>query len=75
MAVIEGNATTWNDCPIVRCPNCDLEFQYDDYYDVEAGREIECIHCKTELEIMSVDTTIQWRVGIKDTTPRRGNGL
>lgn len=57
--------TTLNDMPMVECPNCDEEFQWDDYYDVKAGSTRECENCGTELEVLSVDTSIQCRVGIR----------
>lgn len=51
--------------PIVECPNCEQEFQWDDYYDVSAGNSRECQHCGSELEVLSVDITVECRIGIK----------
>lgn len=72
MPTVKVTPVTWNDMPIVQCPNCDEEFQRDDYYEAKDGHEFECPKCETALEVISVDTTIVWRVGIKDTTQRTG---
>lgn len=57
--------TTHSYMPIVECPLCEQESQWDDYYDIKAGTTRECEHCGTELEVLSVDTTIECRIGIK----------
>jgi hypothetical protein len=57
---------TRNDMPMVLCPNCDQEFQWDDYYDIAPGKTRECMHCHRELVVIDVDTTIECRIGVKN---------
>ena len=57
--------TTHSYMPIVQCPNCEQESQWDDYYDIRTGAVRDCQHCGVELEVLSVDTTIECRIGIK----------
>lgn len=57
--------TTTSYMPIVECPSCEQESQWDDYYFVKPGTTRECQHCGVELEVLSVDTTIECRIGVK----------
>jgi len=49
--------------PIVTCPFCGNNFQYDDYYRLSSGDEIECPDCDKVMYLLSVDTIIQARIG------------
>jgi len=49
---------TYCSMPMVECPSCGKEWQWDDYYDVEVNEERECPHCGKGCKIVSVDTSI-----------------
>ena len=49
---------TYNDMPMLTCPYCDKEFQYDDYCDTERGDEIDCPHCEKVMVVDTLDFTI-----------------
>lgn len=41
--------------PMVQCPHCKKESQWDDYYDLKAGEERECEKCGKTIHVHSVD--------------------
>lgn len=46
------------DMPMVRCPHCRMEFQWDDHYDIDAGHTRDCPKCEKVIHVLRVDTTI-----------------
>ena len=54
---------SWCNLPMLDCPHCEKEFQYDDYYDVHIDTEIDCPHCEKSFYILEKDTVIQVRIG------------
>lgn len=52
--------------PVVRCPHCGAEQQWDDYYDLHAGSSQDCEKCEKEIHVLSVDVVIYARIS---TTP------
>lgn len=50
--------TTFVSFPMVECPRCGKEFQWDDYYDVEDDDERECPLCNGMIRVTNVDTSI-----------------
>lgn len=55
--------TTTTELPEVKCPNCGALFHEDDYYNIEAGMELECPACKWGIQVLDVNPTITIRVG------------
>ena len=53
----------WNNLPMVTCPHCDKEDQWDDYYDLRAGDVRDCPNCEKEIHILELDTIITICVG------------
>ena len=51
--------TTLNDIPSAECPHCGVAFQWDDYYEMEAGDTRECPQCEKVIYVTGVDTIIQ----------------
>lgn len=49
--------------PMVECPHCHEEQQWDDYYDIQHGDSRECHHCGKTIYVLSVDTQIVVRLG------------
>ena len=47
---------TWNNMPMVDCPHCRKEFQWDDYYDIKPGDTKECLYCEKVIHVIVVDT-------------------
>lgn len=43
--------THWHELPMVECPHCGKEFQWDDYYDVKTGSETECSKCEKTIYV------------------------
>ena len=56
---------TTRDMPIVECPGCFKEWQWDDYYDVHVGSERECPHCETTVIVTCVDTVVRASIEVK----------
>lgn len=52
-----------NCLPMVTCPACEKEQQWDDYYDIGVGHSRECRFCEAEIEVTSVDVCTY--VGLK----------
>lgn len=44
-----------NCLPMVTCPACKRESQWDDYYDIGVGSSRECQHCEAEIVVTAVD--------------------
>jgi len=55
--------------PMVCCPHCGKEQQWDDCYDLHAGSSRGCQHCEKEIHVLSTDTVIYARLS---TTPNSG---
>lgn len=55
--------TTFNDMPHVECPHCGHKYQWDDYYAVDAGDELECPKCEKTMHVHYVETTINVTIG------------
>lgn len=53
------------DMPMVECPGCFKEWQWDDYYDVRTGTERECPNCGADIIVTSVDQIIRATVEVK----------
>lgn len=51
--------TTYGTMPMVDCPHCGKEFQWDDYYDVKAGDERDCPKCERTIHVESADVAIE----------------
>lgn len=45
-----------NCLPMVTCPSCKRESQWDDYYDMHVGDSRECPKCEAEIVVTSVET-------------------
>jgi hypothetical protein len=57
--------------PMVTCPTCEQEFQWDDYYDVTKGHTRDCPHCTNECEVIEVDqVTIVSLQGMREAEQR-----
>ena len=58
------------DCPMLKCPHhaCGREFQWDYYFNVEDGDEIECPHCKCTMYVEAVNTRIFVTLSTKEPT-------
>jgi len=56
---------TTGDMPIVQCPSCFKEWQWDDYYDVHIGSERECPHCECTVIVTCVDTVVRASIEVK----------
>ena len=54
--------------PIVCCPHCGAEQQWDDYYDLHAGSSRDCYECDKEIHVLSVDTVMYARVSTSEET-------
>jgi len=50
--------TAWGIMPIVVCPNCSKNWQWDDYYDLSVGDYRECPNCHTEIFVIEKDIEI-----------------
>ena len=55
--------------PMVCCPHCGEEQQWDDYYDLYAGCSQDCQHCGKEIHVLSIDTVIYARVSTAGDAP------
>jgi hypothetical protein len=51
-------STTSGFVPMLTCPSCDYEWQWDDYYDIKRGDERECPRCEKTAYVTDVDTQI-----------------
>lgn len=49
---------TRNSMPMVTCPSCEKEFQWDDYYDVEVDEVRDCPHCGRGCKVVAKDVEI-----------------
>ncbi len=47
-----------NSMPMVVCPHCEKEFQWDDYYELAVGDSRECPKCEKEIHVTYVDHCI-----------------
>jgi hypothetical protein len=56
---------TTADLPVIECPSCFNEFQWDDYYDIHVGHERECPHCKCTVIVTTVDTVVRASFEVK----------
>jgi hypothetical protein len=56
-----------NCLPIVTCPACQKETQFDDYYEMRAGDERECRHCEATIVVTSVVTCTYVTVKVAST--------
>jgi len=52
---IPASQNTWNNAPMIECPNCHGDYQIDDYYDLKTGDVIDCYLCEKEINILEVD--------------------
>lgn len=52
----------WHEMPMVRCPHCSHEFQWDDYYDIEVGRSKICGKCEKTIYVAEVYTAMHVRL-------------
>lgn len=58
--------------PMVRCPHCGKEQQWDDCYEIKSGSSIDCEECEKEIHVLSVDMTIHLRLSTApDANQRR----
>lgn len=60
-----SDKTTDGTLPMVECPECEREFQWDDYYDVERGSEYECPHCKAQVVVILAERQTYVQLGVK----------
>jgi len=44
---------TYGYMPMMECPACNKDWQWDDYYDVQEGTERECPNC-------GADVVVEW---------------
>lgn len=65
MPSLAKSKDTWNNMPMCECPHCKVDFQKDDYYDVEAGDEWECPTCDKIITVVSVDTITHVRLSVE----------
>jgi hypothetical protein len=56
---------TIGDMPVVECPGCFVEWQWDDYYEIRPGTERECPHCATVVIVTEVDQVIRATLEVK----------
>lgn len=67
--------------PMVCCPHCGKEQQWDDCYDLHAGSSRDCQHCEKEIHVLSTDTVIYARLStvpnaaVHPTADRQGEKL
>lgn len=54
--------------PMVTCPHCGVESQWDDYYDLRAGDERECEKCGKTVHVLSVEHVMHATVGTERET-------
>lgn len=59
--------------PMITCPACKREAQWDDYYDICVGSSRQCQHCEAEIVVTEVDTQTWVRVMTTGSAPT-GNG-
>ena len=48
--------------PIVECPHCGKEWQWDDYYNLHSGSVRTCPKCEKDVHVLSVDTVMYARL-------------
>lgn len=48
--------------PMVTCPHCGVESQWDDYYNLKAGDHRECDKCGEQIHILDVEYMMYARV-------------
>jgi len=60
-------AENWITLPMVLCPNCNKEYQMDDYYDVSRGDEYDCPNCEKTIYFNCVDHIIEACVSTSKT--------
>lgn len=61
--------TTGADMPVMECPGCGKEWQWDDYYDVRVGSERECPHCEKTVEVIEAEQVLHCRFAVKASEP------
>lgn len=57
--------TTLCSMPTCMCPHCRQTFQYDDYYDLDSGDEIDCPSCEKTIHVLSRDPVMYLTLGVK----------
>lgn len=56
----------WHELPMVRCPHCEYEFQWDDYYDIDAGSKIDCGDCERTIWVAEAYIAVHVRLSKED---------
>lgn len=51
-----------NALPMVVCPVCGKESQWDDYYDARVGTTRDCPKCEALIEVVEIDIVTYVRV-------------
>ena len=59
---------TFCDIPMLQCPHCGQEFQWDDYYDVDVGSKIDCPKCERVIYVDTVDHRIHVTLTTEEPT-------